>query len=72
MKQRGALKAVYPTQAKNGLEWGTQPSLPVEQTNSPARDRRDDKGEGSAHRSIQRAFSRHLVALTVDHVCGCR
>jgi hypothetical protein len=26
----------YPTQAKTGLEWGTQPSLPVKQASHPA------------------------------------
>jgi hypothetical protein len=42
----------YPTQAKSGLEWGTQPSLPVEQVGHPSRNSRrqstprDDKLEG--------------------------
>jgi hypothetical protein len=29
--KKGASSAEYPTQAKTGLEWGTQPLLPVNQ-----------------------------------------
>jgi hypothetical protein len=35
----------YPTQAKNGLEWGTQPLLTVKQSKKVTGSR-DDKGEG--------------------------
>jgi hypothetical protein len=33
MNKKGASSAVYPTQAKTGLEWGTQPLLTVKQSN---------------------------------------
>ena len=29
---KGTSSAVYPTQAKSGLEWGTQPSLRVKRS----------------------------------------
>jgi hypothetical protein len=38
----------YPTQAKTGLEWGTQPWVGKKNCRSLGF-ARDDKGEGSAH-----------------------
>ena len=44
MTRKARRRLCYPTQAKTGLEWGTQPSLTVKQSKKVTTSR-DDKGE---------------------------
>jgi len=82
-KARRALR--YPTQAKTGLEWGTQPLLKVKQSKKVTTSR-DDNSEGRLkviQLGILEANSRNRIVIptgadpnflhrgtTRSHVCG--